>query len=122
MTAFPAIPGIEIDIKKTSVYATTTQVAASGKEQRAAWMDSPRYMFEMTLTARENANIGTSSVSEYAAIQNLFDECKGSWGTFTFPDPVSTATYTCRFDQDVLEWERVVDHWWRTTLRFITVL
>lgn len=92
------LPGIDIKVKKTVLYATEVQTAASGKELRATFWSTPRYEFEMTLTFLRQANFSVqTSTDEAATLVAFFGGMQGQFNPFYFTDPYNSTAATVTF-------------------------
>ena len=88
---FPSLPGLDIKVNRTPIFATEIQVAASGKEQRAAFQSFPRYKWALTLNfARNNGQYG-ATYDEPGTLLRFFFGLLGSWDSFLFADPYESA-------------------------------
>jgi hypothetical protein len=75
---------------------TTTEVLQflDGSEQAYQLRSAPRRRWTIELTLLDD--------NEVATLRAFFRQQKGRWGTFSFNDPVSGATYDkCGFESDV---------------------
>lgn len=85
---FPTLPGMDIAIKRTPIYATKVQTASSGKELRASFQSSPRYRYALPLNFLRQAVLNTSS-DEASQLLSFFGTHKGKWDSFWLPDPMA---------------------------------
>lgn len=95
MTAvFPALPGLDIAVRRSVLTSTGTQSATTGKEQRVSWWSTPKYEFELTFNAlRQLTGNFTVAQDEAQVLSNFFLAQLGQFSTFLFADPInSTAT------------------------------
>ena len=113
MTAFPTLKGLDIAVKRTEIYSTLVQAAASGKELRASFQSTPRYQFELTFNFLRQSGYSSNTPSdELATLQAFFESMLGQWGTFTYTDPVDSTVRTCRFAQDTIDFTRIGNKVW----------
>ena len=82
---FPNLPGLDIAIKRTPVYATKVQTASSGKELRASFQSTPRYRYSLPLNFLRQAVLNTTS-DEVDQLLAFFGAQKGRWDSFWLPD------------------------------------
>lgn len=88
---FPALPGIGIAIKRSPVYATTIQTAASGKELRASWWSYPRWNYEIPLNFARMSGFSAQTVyDEMQSLAGMFADHQGRWDSFLFTDPADS--------------------------------
>gem|GEM_PF-689500 len=88
---FPALPGIGIEVKRTPVYATTIQTAASGKELRASWWSYPRWNYEIPLNFARMSGFSAQTVyDEMQSLAGMFADHQGRWDSFLFTDPADS--------------------------------
>ena len=125
MTAmFPTLPGLGINVKRTGpIYSTSIQTGATGKEQRASWWSTPKYAYELTFNFLRQANFSAQTLfDEILALKTFMDSMAGQFGTFNFTDPVDGVVRTCRFQQDQLDLEQLVNLVWKGgSVKLITV-
>ena len=111
---FPTLPGLDISVKRTDVYSTMVQAGGTGKEQRASVQATPRYRFELTFNFFRQTNFSAQTTfDELASLVTFFETQKGRWDAFNFTDPVDGTVRTCRFDQDELDIQRIVQLCWK---------
>ena len=93
---FPTLLGTDIAVKRTPLWATDVQAAASGKELRVQWYSSPRWKYDIPLNfARVSGFSAQTPSNEMAAVNSLFSSVQGCWDTFLYTDPYSnTASAT----------------------------
>lgn len=84
------IPGVNISIERSPIYATGVQVSSSGKEQRAQFQTYPRYKyhasFEFTRTATGNATF-----TEFQQLLAMLQMHQGQFDNFLLDDPEDDA-------------------------------
>lgn len=85
---FPTLPGMDIAIKRTPVYATKIQTASSGKELRASFQSTPRYRYALPLNFLRQAVLNASN-DEAAQLLAFFGAHKGRWDSFWLPDAMA---------------------------------
>jgi hypothetical protein len=117
-TLYPALPGIDVRIRRTKVYATEIQEAASGVELRPSIKATPRYRYELTYNFLRTA----TGTQEAQALEAHFDAHLGRRESFPFDDPLDGVRRTVRFDQDELEFEQIVPGIWTCTVELISVI
>ena len=125
MTAtFPTLPGLDIAVKRTEIFATMVQPGASGKEQRASFWSTPRFQFDLTFNFFRQANFSAQTTfDELATLQTFFESMLGQFNTFNFTDPVDGSTKLCRFAQDTMDIEQIVQKAWKgaSAMKLISV-
>ena len=82
---FPNLPGMDIAIKRTPVYATKIQTASSGKELRASFQSTPRYRYALPLNFLRQAVLNATN-DEVDQLLTFFGAQKGRWDSFWLPD------------------------------------
>ena len=98
MSVFPSLPGLDIAVKRSEIYATTVQTAASGKELRGAWWSLPRYNYELTFNFLRRLGFSAqTAVDEMLTLIEFFESVEGRWGSFQFTDPVESAVTAVQF-------------------------
>lgn len=111
---FPTLPGLDIAVKRTELYSTLVQPAASGKELRATFWSTPKFQYELTFNCFRQTGFSANTVSdELAALQTFFESQLGQFNTFNFTDPVDSTVKVCRFAQDTMDIERIVNLCWK---------
>lgn len=93
---FPTFAGTGIAIKRTPVFSTVVQVAASGKELRSSYQSTPRFRYEVPLNFVRRAGFSPNTPSdEVTSVLQFFASVKGMWDSFLFTDKDScTAALT----------------------------
>jgi uncharacterized protein (TIGR02217 family) len=88
---FPsALKGLDIEITRTSQFATQIQTGASGKEQRASFWTSPRWTYELKLNFVRQSGFSAKTMSdELQQLVTFFNTAQGSLNSFVFVDPVN---------------------------------
>jgi hypothetical protein len=95
---FPTLAGQDIAIKRTPVFSTVVQTAASGKELRASYQGTPRWRYEIPLKFARVTGFSTNTITnEMAAILGLFNAVKGKWDSFLYTDPYSNTAANTPF-------------------------
>jgi uncharacterized protein (TIGR02217 family) len=95
---FPTLAGQDIAIKRTPVFSTVVQTAASGKELRASYQGAPRWRYEIPLKFARITGFSTNTITnEMAAILGLFNAVKGKWDSFLYTDPYSNTAANTPF-------------------------
>ena len=84
---FPSLPGLDIAVKRTSVFATKVQTSASGKELRARFQSSPRYRYTLPMNFLRQSVLN-SSTDEVSQLLSIFSTGSGKWDSFWMTDPV----------------------------------
>ena len=122
---FPSsLPGIDIEVERSTSYATTVQTSSSGKEQRASWQSTPRYTYRLRINFMRSAVAAPSpyqALNELTVIQGFIDDHKGQWDSFLFNDPVDGVQRRVRFTSDELTISRLVNNIWTAEIEMITV-
>ncbi|GAO01965.1 DUF2460 domain-containing protein [Anaeromyxobacter sp. PSR-1] len=121
---FPDLPGLDVEVDRTTLYRTSIYETAGGKEQRAAWWSSPRYRYRLrwnVLRADVAAAAPWAAYSEAAAVQRFFDVHLGAWDSFLMVDPYSGAQVRVRFVEDSLRFAREVPGVWAAEAEVISV-
>jgi hypothetical protein len=85
---FPNLPGMDVAIKRTPIYATKVQTASSGKELRASFQSTPRYRYSLPLNFLRQAVLNATN-DEAAQLLAFFGTHKGKWDSFWLPDPMA---------------------------------
>jgi hypothetical protein len=117
-TLYPTFPGIDVRIRRTKVYDTEIQEAASGVELRPSIKATPRFRYELTYNFLRTA----AGTQEAQALEAHFDAHGGRRESFLFDDPLDGVRRATRFDQDELEFEQIIPGLWTCTVELITVL
>lgn len=94
--------------------STIIQEAENGVEQRRARRSQVQRVFKLQYRTRP--------ASEFSTIQSLFSGTLGPYDTFTFTNPNDSVTYTCRFEEDSLEFKEVSPGWYDFDFNIIQVL
>ena len=88
---FPSLAGLDIAVKRTPVFATKIQTAASGKELRASFQAFPRYRYELRMNFLRQANNYNALSDEAATLMTFLAQHKGAWDSFLFQDPYDSS-------------------------------
>ena len=91
---FPSFAGVDVAIKRSTIYATKVQTSASGKELRATFQATPIYKWDLKMNFLRQAGYNTAT-DEVAQLGQLFVNLKGAWDSFLFTDTVDN-TVTLR--------------------------
>ena len=121
---FPSLPGLDISVKRRTIFSNLTQTGASGKRFKAAYTGIPLYGYDLTFNFLRQAGFSPQTAAdELKALSDFFEQMYGSWGTFNFTDPLDGTPRICSFDQDTLDLERVVALCWKgaSAVKLITV-
>ena len=111
---FPTLPGLDIAVKRSEVFATSVQVSASGVEARATWWSTPRYTYDLTFNFLRQANFSALTyLDEMNVLLKFFEVHKGQFESFLFVDPLDGLTRRVRFAQDHLDLEQIVAKAWK---------
>lgn len=96
---FPALPGLDIGVKRTIQFATSVQTSTtSGKELRAQWWSSPRYEWELDFNFLRQNGFSTNTLSDEAqALHNFFDQMSGQYAAFWYTDPYNNSVTAQNF-------------------------
>jgi uncharacterized protein (TIGR02217 family) len=87
---FPSLRGIDIEISRTTTFSTLIQTAASGKELRASFWTTPRWVYEMTINfVRQSGFSAKTLVDELQQLASFFNAVRGAWDSFLLVDPVN---------------------------------
>jgi hypothetical protein len=125
MTAtFPTLPGLDITVKRTEIFSTVVQTAASGKELRGSFQATPRFQFDLTFNALRQTGFSVNTAfDELSTLQAFFESMLGMSGTFNYTDPVDGTVRLCRFYQDSMDIERIVNLAWKgsSAMKLISV-
>jgi hypothetical protein len=101
MSLFPLyIPGIDIVIKRSTIYSTTIESSDYKIERRASWYLNPRYKYEIKFNFLRQSVL-QSTYDEVAELVNFFDSNRGSLYSFSLIDPVDGITRQVRFDESL---------------------
>jgi len=121
---FPTFPGLDVSVKRTPIFETSVQKSRSGKELRASWSATPRYVYKLKF----NVLRSVAALQEVQTLMTFFETHRGRWDSFLFNDPYDGAQRRVRFDQDKLEAERIAmntvsggGHTWQVTVDLISV-
>lgn len=83
---FPDLPGIDIVVRKTPLWSTRVQTAASGKELRASLYSYPIYRMSVTYNV-----LRAGAEAELQSIVGFFNARKGRFDNFLYTDPADSA-------------------------------
>jgi hypothetical protein len=114
---FPTLVGIDIAVKRTTVYATGLQTSSSGLERRARFQSTPVYRYNLRINSLNTARAG----NELSTLVAFFESQAGRFDTFNFTDPVDGTVRSCRFDSDELDVTRIVSALWESGVDIISV-
>ena len=78
---FPDLPGLSWNRKKTPLWSTKVQTAASGKELRASYYSYPKWQFSLSYEVLRD-----TGQAEIQSLIGLFNACKGSYDYFLYTD------------------------------------
>lgn len=82
---FPDLPGIDIKVKKTPMWSTRVQTAASGKELRATLFSYPLYKITLSCNV-----LRAGAEAELQNVIGFFNSRKGRFDSFLFTDPLDS--------------------------------
>jgi hypothetical protein len=100
------LPGLKIDVQRSTNFKTDVQTAASGKELRACWWSSPRRKWTVAFEfLRQHGPMG----NELDPIVQFYERHMGQFDSFLINDPVDGQQYRVRFNSDDLEISRFLD-------------
>lgn len=115
-SVFPMnLPGLDISVEREPAYATTIHTSSSGKETRATWQSTPRYLYRLKfngLRANTQAPAPNAAHTETAIVLKFLDDHKGAWDSFLFTDPYDNTQRTVRLVEDSLRMRRITSTWW----------
>jgi uncharacterized protein (TIGR02217 family) len=96
---FPSgLKGLDIEVTRSSQFATLVQTGASGKEQRATFWTAPRWTYEWTLNFVRQAGFSAKTLTdELQQLAAFFNTMRGAWDSFYFVDPVNGKPSACPF-------------------------
>jgi hypothetical protein len=121
---FPTLPGLDVEVSRDAKYKTKIFETVSGKEQRIAWENTPRYTYKLKFNVLRDdvaAPAPYAAYSEVGALLYFLDTHKGSWDSFTFTDPYDATSRTVRLVDDSLTVTSIVPHYWSAELSLISV-
>ncbi len=93
MSTFPQIvTGIttQLPFAQTDSYSVQRIRQEAGQVYAYYYDSAPLKSWELTF--------GSITPSELATLRTFWEGRKGGWDTFSFTDPDTSTTYTCRFD------------------------
>lgn len=80
---YPALPGLTFDVKRSYVWKSGIQEAASGKMSAISYQQYPRVSYELVYSVlRRNV-----SPDEFQSLIGLYNQMQGRFDTFLFTDP-----------------------------------
>jgi len=82
-TVFPTLPGLDIKVKRSDVYATAVKTTPSGRKFRTSLSLTPISTYELTYNALRLA----SATPDYQQLAAHFAQHKGRGESFPFLDP-----------------------------------
>jgi len=110
---FPqSLPGIDISVTRTPVYATVVQTSANGVERRFSRWSTPKFRFTVTFNVLRD---GYWSSNAAATLLDVFHTLAGQQGDCWFNDTFDKSKRKVRFASDELEMERFLAGRWRTS-------
>lgn len=118
MSAFPSLPGLKIDVERSTLFDTEVKSSRSGKEQRATFASLPRYRYRLNFEFLR-ANGPTNEVD---SLLSFFAARKGRFDSFDYVDPIDGTTRTVRFDSDEVRVQRLFAQVWSGSVDLISVL
>lgn len=83
---YPSLPGLSIDIKRTSIHKTEIRESASGLEARATYQAYPKYLFTLKYEL-----LRANAIAEKQALEGFFNARRGSFDDFLILDPKDNA-------------------------------
>lgn len=97
---FPSLPGIAWGIVKTPVFSTAIKRAASGREDRFAYFDSPMYRWSIPiefLRDKMSAQNPDGPFNELKQLMGFYLARHGSFDSFLYEDPTDKIATEQRF-------------------------
>lgn len=82
LAVFPTLKGLSLPVKRTPMFKTSAQPAASGRETRLALQSFPRYRYELIFEF-----LRAGSQAEYQSLLGFYNLRGGSANYFAFSDP-----------------------------------
>jgi phage-related protein len=123
-SVFPSLPGIDIAVERESFFKTTIHETASGKEDRTAWMNTPRYRYRVAFNVLRTSVTAPSpwgAYSEPGVIINFLDAHKGAQDSFLFDDPYTAVQTRVRFQEDSLNIKQIASGFWECSFELVSV-
>ncbi|MDP5209991.1 DUF2460 domain-containing protein [Microbulbifer sp. 2205BS26-8] len=112
------LPGLSIKLRRTPIFKTRVQEAASGREFRARYQREPRYRYRL----RYEFLRSDPPLRELQQLVQFFEDHYGRWDSFYFDDPYDGIRRRVRFYRDNLDVERFLIHLWELkSLELISV-
>ena len=119
------LPGLDVKVKRSTVWKTGVQEAHSGKELRASFWSAPRYRYTVSFNFLRQAKNG----DEAKTLLDFFDAHKCSHESFLLNDPKDGVQRRVRFDMDEMDLERLMEDtvsgggrtWEAKTVKLISV-
>lgn len=84
---YPDLPGKLPTVSRTPEYATGVQVAASGKEYRAAWGTQPRTRYRLQYEFLRADPTAADALLEWQRLVGFYNRHWGAFDSFLYPDP-----------------------------------
>lgn len=110
---YPTTPQILQPFEETITFRTLI-AGGAGKEQRDTAWTAPKRLFRLTYGALTKTDCDT--------LWDFYDSQKGTYGTFTFVNPLDSVSYTVRFKNDTMSRKIFDDVLTSTGLEMIEVL
>lgn len=123
-SVFPSLPGLDIQVERESFYKTTIHEAASGREDRTAWMATARYRYRLQVNVARTAVTAPApwaAYSEPAILLKFLDDHKGAQDSFLYDDPYSGTQTRVRFQDDSLTIAQVASGMWSCEFKLVSV-
>lgn len=111
---FPSFTVIAKEIERVPYYGNSNTYSDSGTRTAIA-KAGKRIRYVLPLTLRDSLN-------ERTTLEAFFDLHKGSYESFLFVDPVTNEQVRVHFEDDDLEYERVVQGVFRTDVALVSVV
>lgn len=111
--AFPTTPQILQPFEELVNFRTIIAGGSSKEQRSAAWSGSKR-LFRLTYGALTKTDADT--------LWDFYDQKKGTYGTFSFTNPLDGVVYTVRFKNDTMTRKIFDDALFSTGLELIQVL
>ena len=87
LASFPTLPGIGNAVKRTQLWSTTVQEAASGKETALSWWSYPRWKWDIPVEALRQYGLFT----ELAALAGFYGQHWGRGDVWLYREPSDCA-------------------------------
>jgi uncharacterized protein (TIGR02217 family) len=96
---FPStLKGFDIEVERETLFSTLVQTAASGKELRARFWSTPRFLYTLNLNfVRQSGFSAKTLTDELAQLATFFNQVYGRWDSFLYVDPVNGTPSGCYF-------------------------